>query len=169
MASTFAVGLSWCAWFCCCPALPVGLLPCLARYGGTCGRAPHLRGSGCRTLQLRERVPFVYLFFLRDLGGKNMYSKCAGQRYLPFPPANPANPTTLLHPPPPPTEAGRRGLDFICCSGQCAPYLLTPLSFPVSLPLSLSLSLSCWADTLPFVSTTLASTVPSVYLRIPTD
>ncbi|KAF4868874.1 hypothetical protein CGCSCA1_v011849 [Colletotrichum siamense] len=20
MASTFAVGLSWCAWFCCCPA-----------------------------------------------------------------------------------------------------------------------------------------------------
>ncbi|KAE9574442.1 hypothetical protein CGMCC3_g9691 [Colletotrichum fructicola] len=38
-----------------------------------------------------------------------MYSKCAGQRYLPFPPANPANPldpTTLLRPPPPPTEAG---------------------------------------------------------------
>ncbi|KAK1844916.1 hypothetical protein CCHR01_12479, partial [Colletotrichum chrysophilum] len=44
-----------------------------------------------------------------DLGGKRMYSKCAGQRYLPFPPANPANPldpTALLHPPPPPTEAG---------------------------------------------------------------
>lgn len=40
--------------------------------------------------------------------------------------------------------------------------------FP-GLPSSLSLSVSCWADTLPFVSTTLASTVPSVYLRIPTD
>ncbi|KAF5494629.1 hypothetical protein CGCS363_v010093 [Colletotrichum siamense] len=50
MASTFAVGLSWCAWFCCCPALPVGLLPCLARYGGTCLRA----GTAPQRLRLQN-------------------------------------------------------------------------------------------------------------------
>ncbi|KAF4884536.1 hypothetical protein CGCFRS4_v012643 [Colletotrichum fructicola] len=50
MASTFAVGLSWYAWFCCCPALPVGLLPCLARYGGTCLRA----GTAPQRLRLQN-------------------------------------------------------------------------------------------------------------------